>query len=229
MTDRAAHLAAFERLADLLRTSAAANARALQVHRGSPAGDAIDRQLEHTLDRLALLYGRGTYENLDTTEIFEAAIQLELSLAHDVEPLAAGAAAAHRERATALVAAARRGVRLHLNSPVAVPEALRAVYVAPLSPDLERSLHELHEPYLLWRGGAVVIVRESALAAMREPGTEVAVLFLDPDELLDLDGRGDRPALEAELERRLAAARAAPDGVGDSRERHLVRLLLRYG
>src|SRR6185369_12077431 len=55
------------------------------------------------------------------------------------------------------------------------------------------------------------------------------VLFLDPDELLDLDGRGDRPALEAELERRLAAARAAPDGVGDSRERHLVRLLLRYG
>ena len=91
---------------------------------------------------------------------------------------------------------------------------------APLRPELEGSLHERREPYMGWRDGVVVVLSEAELAALRAAGDEVDVLFLDPDELLDLDGDGDRPALEAELERRLAAARAAPDRVGDSRKRH---------
>ncbi len=71
------------------------------------------------------------------------------------------------------------------------------------------------------------MIDEEQAAALRAEGNEVSVLFLDPDELLDLDGRGDRPAIEAELERRLGAARAAPDAVGDSRDRYLLRLLER--
>lgn len=51
------------------------------------------------------------------------------------------------------------------------------------------------------------------------------MLFLDADELLDMDFRGDRPALDAELERRRAVARTAPDGVGDSPDRYVLRLL----
>lgn len=226
MADRSEHLAAFDRIAALLRAGAAANAHALETRRGTPAGAAVERQLEHTLDRLAVLYGRGSYENRSTSALFENAIENELRLAHEREAAGAGPSAVHAARAHALVDAARRGVRLRvLPPPPARP--MRGVYVAPLRPELEQSLQRRREPYLAWRGGAVAVLPETELATLRAAGDEVAVLFLDPDELLDLDGRGDRPALEAELERRLAAARAAPDRVGDSRDRHLQRLLLR--
>jgi hypothetical protein len=214
--------AAFGQADTLLRGTAAASARALQVHRGTPAGDALERHLEHTLDRLALLYGRGTYENLTTTDILETAVDNELRLAAELDGPAAEAAAG---RAQALVDAARRGVRLHVRQPPASAETHRGVYVQPLRPELERSLWARHEPYLRWRDGAVLIVTEDQAAMLRTAGDEVAVLFLDADELLDLDARDDRPALEAELERRLAAARSTPDGVGDSRDRYALRIL----
>jgi hypothetical protein len=215
--------AAFGQVDALLRGAAAASARALQVHRGGPAGDALERQLEHTLDRLALLYGRGTYENLTTTEILETAVDNELRLAAELDGPASAAAA---DRVQSLVDAVRRGVRLHVGPPPASVRTHRGVYVQPLRPELERSLWARHEPYLRWRDGAVLIVTEDQAAALHTAGDEVAVLFLDVDELLDLDARDDRPTLEAELERRLAAARSAPDGVGDSRDRYALRMLL---
>jgi hypothetical protein len=101
------------------------------------------------------------------------------------------------------------------------------VYIEPLRPEVERWLWHGHQPYLRWRDGAVLIMDEAEAAELRAGGEEVRVLFLDADELLDLDAAGDRPALEAELARRLAAARAAPDGVGDDRERFVRRMLLR--
>lgn len=216
-------LAAFGQLDSLLRGTAAASARALQVHRGTPAGDALERQLEHTLDRLALLYGRGTYENLTTADILETALSNELRLAADLDGPPAAAAAA---RAQALADAARRGVRLHVRPPPPSVRLYRGVYVQPLRPELERLLWARHEPYLRWRDGAVLIMPEDEADVLRAAGDEVAVLFLDSDELLDLDARGDRPARDAELDRRLAAARSAPDGVGDSRERHALAMLL---
>jgi len=218
----AAERAAFEQLAAQLRSAAASSARGLQAHRGTPAGSSLDSQLEHTLDRLALLYGRGTYENLSTADIVQAAVDNELRLAAALDEPDASAATA---RARALVDAARRGVRLHVREPAAPVMLNRGVYVEPILPELERSLWHREEPYLRWRDGAVLVLDEDELAALRAAGGEVDVLFLDPDELLDLDGRGDRPALEAELERRLAAARAAPDRVGDSADQYLLRLL----
>jgi len=215
--------AAFGQLDTLLRGAAAASARALQVHQGTPAGDALDRQLEHTLDRLALLYGRGTYENLGTADILQIAVRNELRLAMALDERAAADAAMRTE---ALLDAARRGVQLHVRQQAPSVDVYRGVFVAPLRPELERSLWQRHEPYLRWRGGAVVILAEDEADALRDAGYQVDVLFLDADELLDLDGSADRTALEAELESRLEAARAAPDGVGDSRDRYVLRMLL---
>ena len=213
---------AVDQLAALLRSATAVTARALQVHRGTPAGLALDRQLEHTLDRLALLYGRGTYENLGTADIVQAAAGNELLLATALDEPDATAAT---RRAQALVDAARRGVRLHVREPAPPGTPRRGVYVEPFSPELERSLRRRDESYLRWRDGTVTVLDEDEAAALRADGHEVDVLFLEPAELLGLDARGDRPAFEAELERRLAAARAAPDMVGDSREEYLLRLL----
>jgi hypothetical protein len=214
--------AAFDQLVARLHGAAAASARALRRHRGTPAGRALDRQLEHTLDRLALLYGRGTYENLSTEEIFALALTYERRLAADLDEQAAAAATA---RVRSLVGAARRGVRLHVREPPSSVRIYRGVYVAPLRPEFERSLWQRREPYLRWRDGVVAVLHEDEVAALRAGGEEADVLFLDPDELLDLDARGDRRALETELDRRLTAARAAPDQVGDSRDGYLLRLL----
>jgi hypothetical protein len=214
--------AAFEQLAGQLRAAAASAAQGLRAHRGTPAGDALDRQLEHTLDRLALLYGRGTYENLSTEDIVETAVQNEQRLAAELDEPAATAAG---RRAQALVDAARRGVRLHVREPGSSARLFRGVYVTPLRPELADMLRAREEPFLSWGDGAVLVVDEAGLARLRDAGDEVNVLFLDSDELLDLDFRDDRPALEAELERRRAVARTAPDRVGDSRDRYLLRLL----
>jgi hypothetical protein len=216
--------AAFDQLAALLQTTAAANARALEDRRGTPAGRVLEEQFEQTLDRLALLYGRGTYENLSTAEIVQTAVGNELLLAVALEDPESAAAVM---RARSLVDAARRGVRLHVREPAPPVTLYRGVYVEPLRPELQRSLWQREEPYLRWRDGAVVILREDEADALRAAGDEIDVLFLDPDQLLGLDARGDRAALEAELERRLAAARAAPDRVGDSRDRYVLRMLLR--
>jgi hypothetical protein len=214
--------AAFDQVATQLRGAAATSARGLQARRGTPAGDALDSQLEHTLDRLALLYGRGTYENLDTEDIVETAVNNELRLATALDGADADAAI---RRAQALVDAARRGVRLHVRDPALPVRLFRGVYVSPLSQDLLRSLASREEPYLNWGDGAVLVLSEDQLAELRAGSTELNVLFLDADELLDLDFRDDRPALEAELERRQAVARAAPDRVGDSPDRYVLRLL----
>jgi hypothetical protein len=214
--------AAFEQLAAYLCDAAAASARARLAQRDTPQGRALDGRLEHALDRLALLYGRGTYENLSTEEIFAAAIEAELRLATVLDGQDAAAAAA---RARSLLEVARGGARLDVREPAPAGPPYRGVYLEPLSPQVERSLWHREEQYLRWRDGAVLVLDEEEAAALRVGGHDVAVLFLDPGELLDLDSRGDRRALEAELERRLDAARSAPDRVGDSRDRYLLRLL----
>lgn len=222
MADRSQHRAAFDRIADLLRTGAAANARALAAHRGRPAEADVERHLEHTLDRLAWLYGRGTYENLSTVAIFHAAINNEVQLAQELsEPAAAEA----RARAQRLVDAARRGVRLHVRG-VSPVELWRGVHVEPLRPEFERRLLATETPFIRRHNGVVVVLPESELDDLRAAGDQVDVLFLDSDELLDLDGRGDRAALESELARRVAIARTAPD-FGDSRPAYLLRQLLK--
>jgi hypothetical protein len=213
--------AAFEQIAGQLRDAAATAARGLRAHRGTPAGDALDRQLEHTLDRLAMLYGRGTYENLSTEDIVETAVQNEQRLAAELDEPDATAAA---RRAQALVDAARRGVRLQVREPAARVRLFRGVHVTPLRPELVSALQAREEPYLVWGDGGVLVADEDTVARLRGAGDEVNVLFLDSDELLDLDFRRDRPALEAELERRRAVAVASPDRVGDSRDRYLLRL-----
>jgi hypothetical protein len=222
MADIAEERAAVDQLTGQLRDAAAASARALRAHRGNPAGDALDRHLEHTLDRLALLYGHGVYEALSTTEIVETAVENELRMATALDEPGAAAATA---RARALVDAARRGVRLHVREPAGSVPLYRGVYVNPLFPQLEHALWAREDGFLRWGDGAVVILDEDELADVRADGGEVRVLFLDADELLDMDFRGDRPALDAELERRRAVARAAPDGVGDSPDSYLRRLL----
>jgi hypothetical protein len=222
MADVAGERAAFEQLAGHLRDAAAAAARGLRVHRGTPAGDTLDRHLEHTLDRLALMYGRGSFEALKTPDIVQTAVENEQRIATALDGADADAATG---RARALVDAARRGVRLHVPEPAPSVRQRRGVYVTPLREELQRVLWAREDPYLLWGDGAVLILDENELAAVREGGDEVDVLFLDADELLDLDMRGDRPALEAVLEQRLAVARAASDRLGDSPHRYLLRLL----
>ena len=223
MADRSQHRAAFDRIAHLLRTGAAANARALAAHRGRPAEADVERQLEHTLDRLAWLYGRGTYENLSTVEIFHTAIDSEMRLAQE---LSKPAAAAARARAQSLVDAARHGVRLHVRGMRPV-ELWRGVHVEPLRPEFERRLLATETPFVRRHNGVVVVLPESELGELRAAGDQVDVLFLDSDELLDLDGSGDRAALESELARRLATSRKAPDRVGDSRRAYLLRQLFK--
>jgi hypothetical protein len=214
--------AAFYQLADQLRSTAKVSARAIRACRGVPVSAALDGQIEHTLDRLALLYGCGTYENVSTVEIFEAALNNEVRLATVLdEP--DGAAAARRARA--LVDAARRGVRLHVREPAPPEAAYRAVYIEPFGPELERSLLSREEPYLRWRDGVVLVLDEEEASALRTGGAEVDVLFLDSGEFLELEARGDWPAFEAELERRLIVARADPGRIGDSGDRYLLRLL----
>jgi hypothetical protein len=222
MANAAEQFAAFEQLAGQLRDAAAAAARGLRARQGTPAGDALDSQLEHTLDRLALMYGRGTYEALSTEDIVDTAVANELRMAAELgEPESAAATG----RARALTDAARRGVRLHVREPGSSVRLFRGVHVAPLPPELAGALRAREDPYLAWGGGAVVILDDDELAAVRTADDEVSVLFLDADELLDMDFRDDRPALEAELERRRAVARTALDRVGDSRDRYLMRLL----
>jgi len=235
MVDRADHIAAFDQIADLLRTAAAANARALAANRGTIAEADIERQLEHSLDRLAAMYGRGLFEGLSAQELFDTAIETELRLALELRAAggSAPAIAAAVARAGALVDAARRGVRLRVRANPAVT-IRRGVYIEALRPAVRAALHAEREPYVAWQGGIVAILPEADLAALRTKGDEVDVLFLDPDELLDLDTRGamqvppDRAAMDGELARRLAVARASADRVGDSRDRHLRRQLLRH-
>ena len=105
--------AAFDQLAAQLRATATASARGLAAYRGTPAGSALDGELEHTLDRLALLYGRGTAENLSTADLVETAVDNEIRIAAALDEPDATAAT---RRARALVDAARRGVRLHVRS-----------------------------------------------------------------------------------------------------------------
>jgi hypothetical protein len=153
----------------------------------------------------------------------QTAVGNELRLAAALDEPASAAAVT---RARSLVDAARRGVRLHAREPARPVTLHRGVYVEPLRPELEWSLWQREEPYLRWRDGAVAVLREDEADALRAVADEVDVLFLDPGELLDLAARDDRPALDAELERRLAAARAVPDRVGDSRDRYALRMLL---
>lgn len=214
---------AFGQLEMELRNAAVANARALRDRRGTPAGDVLERQLEHTLDRLAVLYGRGTYENLTAEEIVRLAVRNELRLAAGLDEPEATAAV---RRARSLVDATRRGVRLHPHDPPSSVPLHRAVYAEPVRPELVTSLRKRHEPFIRWRDGVVLVADDKQIDALRAAGYEVDVLFLEAGELLDLDGRDDWPALEAELSRRLSTARAAPDRVGDSRDRYLLRLLL---
>jgi hypothetical protein len=223
MASVAEERAAFDELEAGLRNAAAANARALRDRPGTPAGDVLERQLEHTLDRLAAMYGRGTYENLTTEDIVRTAVGNEMRLAAGLdEPESADAV----RRARSLVDAARRGVRLHpREAPSSVP-LYRGVYVEPARPELITSLRARHEPFIRWGDGIVLVLSDEEASALRAAGYEVDVLFLDADELLDLDGRDNRPALEAELDRRQRAARAAPDHVGDSPDAYLLRLLM---
>jgi hypothetical protein len=222
--------AAFDRLADALRGSAAVTARALVTYRGRLAENAVRDHFDHTLDRIAAMYGRGTYEALTTAGIADAAIGKELRLAaalagaHSDGPTVTAA----RARARSLVGVARRGVRLHVREQGDPPPLRHGVYVQPLREDVEHLLWANEEPYARWRDGALLIRDEDEIAALREQGDEVTVLFLDPDELLDLAGREEperRAAFEAAFDRRLAIARASADGVGDSRDRYVVRLL----
>jgi hypothetical protein len=221
MADAADESAAFEQLAGQLRDAAAAAARGLRAHRGTPADDAFDRQIEHTLDRLALMYGRHSFEALKMPDIVQTAVN-EQRTATALDGADVDSATG---RARALVDAARRGVRLHVREPAPSVRQRRGVYVTPLRDELQRGPWAREDPCLPWSAGAVLILDENELAAVREGGDEVDVLFLDTDELLDLDFRGDRPALEAVLGQRLAVARTASDRVGDSPDRYLLRLL----
>jgi hypothetical protein len=214
--------AAFDQLAAQLRDAAAAAARGLRASRGTPAADALDSQLEHTLDRLATLYGHGTVENLSTEDIVQAAVNNELRMATTLEEPDAAAAT---RRARALVDAARRGVRLHVREPAPSVRLYRGVHVTPLRPEVQSALWSREEPFMGWGDGAVFVLDEDGIGELRTAGDEVNVLFLDSDELLDLAGRGDASALQAELERRHAAAQTAPDRVGDSTDQYLLRLL----
>lgn len=212
------HNAAFGELVSELRDAASADARALREHPDPAARQVLEQQLEHTLDRLAAAYGRGTYENLTTDEIVRAATENEVRLALELDEPEASAA---RRRASALTDAARRGVQLHPRPAPATLALYRGAYIEPLRDEVAQALWAEHEPFLRWRDGAVVIMSEDDLDRLRAAGDQVSILFLDADELLNLDG----DAAEAELDRRLTAAAAAPDRVGDSREAYLLRLL----
>lgn len=223
---RAAHLAAFDEIASLLRESVTANVFALEAHQGTPAAATIERQLEHTLDRLALLYGYGTFENLSVSAIFQAAIDMEMLIAKEVAGSAPALAHEHRRAARELLDAARRGVNVSVHESPNVP-VHRGVYVESPRQELLARLHAYRDPYLRWKAGIVTILREEEIDSLRSAGDSVDILFLDADELLDLAGRNDQPAAEAEFARRLALARASATRIGDSFERHIQHRLLR--
>lgn len=216
------HVAAFRQIDGLLRQAAAANARALSAYRGTPAQADVDGQFEHTLDRLAWLHGRGTLENLSTQELLRSAIDSQVHFAQEAVGTEAAEALA---RANALVDAARRGNGLHIQGLMPV-QAQRGAYIEPLRPEVEQQLRKTRQPFKRWRNGAMLVLSQHEVDTLRAEGDRVDVLFLDSDELLDLEQRGDPAALNAELARRLAVARSAPDRVGDSHADYRVRRLL---
>lgn len=218
----AEHAASFDAVAELLQSSAQVHAYAFSRHRGTSAESAVTARLEQALDRVAVLQRRGP-DLLTTAEIIDVAIDFELRLAHELEGIRGAAEA--RTRAQLLVDAARRGRRLQVRG-LHTPEIRRGIYLTPARPEVVGMLHASHEPYLGWRDGIVVILHEATIAELRAEGDRVEVLFLDPDELLDLAARAD-DTLEAELDHRLALAQAAPDRCGDSHNRHVRRLLMR--
>ena len=222
MATASEHHAAFRQIDDLLRRTAAASARALAAHRGGLAAADLEGQLEHTLDRLAWLHGRGTCENLSTEELFRSAIESQV---HHARETPGAEATEALTRAQALVDAARRGHGLHIEGLTPV-EPRRGVYVEPLRPDVEQQLRKTRRPFMRWRHGAMLVLTQRALEELRAAGDRVEVLFLDSEELLDLEQRGDAAALDAELARRLAVAAAAADHIGDSPAGYRVRRLL---
>jgi hypothetical protein len=220
-----AHRAAFDATASALRDSVAASVFALEAHRGTPATTTIEKHLEHSLDRLAALYGVGTFENLSVQELFDSAIRAELHLAFETARLANTTPHLHQAAARELVDAARRGSHLVVQAnPVIDPQ--RGVYVESRRPEFMQMLTATRNPYAAWHDGIITILPEQMLAHLRATRDSVDVLFLDGDEMHDLFGRQDFTALDAELRRRLAVARAAADRIGDSRERHVLRQLM---
>ena len=219
------HVARFDAVADLLRSSAQAHAHALARHRGSAAEAELEMRLDQALNQLAVLYGRGSYEMLSTAEIIDAAIDNELHLAHEL-PDSQAAAVAARTRAQLLVDVSRRGANLRIRG-LHEPQVKRGVYLSSVRSEVLAGLQASREPYLRWRDGIVVVLDEARIAELRAAGDNVAVLFLDPDELLDLAERDESSALDRELARRLATAQASPARLGDSSHRHLRRRLLR--
>jgi hypothetical protein len=217
------HFAAFRQIDGLLREAAAASARVLAAHRSGPAAADVGGHIEHSLDRLAWLHGRGTFENLSTEELFRSAIASQVHEARETDGAESTEAL---DRAQALVDAARRGNGLHIEG-LAPVEPRRGVYVEPLRLEVEQRLHKTRRPFMRWRNGAMLVLTQRDLQALRAEGDQVDVLFLDSDELLDLEQRNDPAGLDVELAQRLALARAAPDQVGDGRAEYRVRRLLR--
>lgn len=218
MASPAQYMAAYREVADLLHASAVSTARTLHAHPSAAARATLDQQLEHTLERLALLHARGTVENLSTVSLYETAIDNELRLAQESH-----GAHGHAPRATAIHEAARRTPRVHARMPA--PSIRRGALVAPLDAQLEAQLTARREPYMAWEGAALVALPEPELTALRAAGYEVDIVFLDADELLDRAAER-HPGFDAELARRRAAARRAHDHVGDSHARHRQRKLL---
>ena len=210
------HRRAFYALADFLRQSIQTTAQAVHAHRGRASGEALEKHLDHTLERYAGLYGLGTFENLTVSEIFVSAINGEARIAeeyrHEMEQQPerraelAAAAERHDRRARELIDAARRGNRLHVPSGPHGIEAYRGVYVAPFSAKVQALLIRDREPFVRWQDGAVAAVPESLIAKLRGTGAEVTVLFRDADELTDEAGQHTPEEMEAELSRRVATA-----------------------
>jgi hypothetical protein len=218
------HRAAFREIANELRAGAIANARALNVRRDSPAGDVLDRQLENTLDRLAAMHGRGVFENLSPEAIFHSAIETDVAIAHARAALGDDVAGASPGRAQRLIDAGRRGAGINLRGEIPPHRPFHGAYIEPASENLLLYLQQSREPFVRWEQGVLVILQATVLESLRANGYKVEILYLDGDELLDLDAAGDKAGFAAETNRRLAQARLADDHVGDSRQHHLLRL-----
>ncbi len=224
MPDRESQIPAFCQIADDLRTMAVANARALEEHRCAPAAAILEKQLEHTLDRLARFYGRGSYENLTTQRIFQIAVDEEIQFAQELDPADRAGALSRAHR---LVDASRRGRRLNVKAYPARSPA-RVIYVEPFRPEFRIQLLSVTEPFLTRENGAVVVRNELEINELRAAGDDVFILFLNAPDFLDLIERHDRLVLDAELVQRLAQARAAPDRIGDSRPAYIRNQLLQH-
>lgn len=239
MSSAQQHRESFDQLVDWLRQSVQVNVYTLRTYRGTPIGDLLEKHLEHTLERLAGLYGVGTYENLSVSEIFASAINIESLLAHEYRHPATQSnlqpqrhaeliqgSERHMQRARALINAARRGnnlaVPLEPNSTV----SYRGVYVTPFSPAVHSALLRSERPFVRWQDGVVAGVSEHFMQELSAIKGYVTILFLDADELYDLAGKLPREEFETELGRRLAASRVNVGRVGDTLERHINRLLL---